>query len=153
MSNMGTSRVFRSDPRTLDLCEKHGRATFSACHQPSSTVVVTVEGEVDATNNRALARYVESQVAGSTRLELDLRLVDFFGTAGFAALHNVNVICSRYQASWALRAGRQLRRLLAICDSDGSLPLKEPQSVLDDLYASARNREFLVGRDNENRPR
>ena len=148
MPNMGTSRVFRSDPRTLDLREKHGRSIFSACHQPSATVVVTVEGEVDATNNRALARYVESQVAGSTRLELDLRLVDFFGTAGFAALHNVDVICSRYQVSWTLRAGRQLRRLLGLCDPDGSLPLEEPQSVLDDLHASARNREFLVGRDN-----
>jgi anti-anti-sigma factor len=148
MPNMGTSRVFRSDPRTLDLREQHGRSICSACHQPSSTVVVTVEGEVDATNNRALARYVESQVAGSTRLELDLRLVDFFGTAGFAALHNVNAICCRYQVSWTLRAGRQLRRLLAVCDPDGSLPIDEPQSGLDDLHASARNREFLVGRDN-----
>jgi anti-anti-sigma factor len=148
MSNMGTSRVFRSDPRTLDLREKHGRSFFSARHLPSSTVVITVDGEVDATNNRALARYVESQVAGATRLELDLRLVDFFGTAGFAALHNINVICCRCEVSWTLRAGRQLRRLLAVCDPDGALPLEDPQSILDDLHASARDRELLVGRDN-----
>ena len=148
MSSMGTTRVYRSDPRTLDLREKHGRSIFSACHQPSTTVVVTVEGEVDATNNHALARYVESQVAGSTRLELDLRLVDFFGTAGFAALHNINVICSRCEVSWTIRAGRQLRRLVAICDLDGGLPLESPLSILDDLHASPRDRELLVGRDN-----
>jgi anti-anti-sigma factor len=147
MTDIGTSRVFRIDPRTLDLREECGRAVFSACHQ-RSTLLVTVEGDVDAANSRALARYVEGRVAGSTRLELDLRLVDFFGTAGFAALHNVNVICSRYEVSWVLRAGRQLRRLLAICDLDGSLPLEESVSILDDIHASARDRQFLVGRNN-----
>ena len=37
-----------------------------------TTVLVTVKGEVDATNSRALAGYVERQIAGSTRLVLDL---------------------------------------------------------------------------------
>jgi anti-anti-sigma factor len=148
MTDTGTSRVFRIDPGALDLREESGRARFSAHHRPLSTLLVTVEGDVDATNNRALARYVESRVAGSARLELDLRLVDFFGTAGFAALHNVNVICCRYEVSWVLRAGRQLRRLLAMCDPDGSLPLEESQSVLDDIQTSARDRQFFVGRNN-----
>jgi anti-anti-sigma factor len=148
MTDTGTSRVFRIDPRALDLREESGRAVFSAHHTPSSALLVTVEGDIDATNSRALARYVESRVAGSPRLELDLRLVDFFGTAGFAALHNVNVICSRYDVSWVLRAGRQLRRLLAMCDPDGSLPVEESQSVLDDVQASARDRQFFVGRNN-----
>jgi anti-anti-sigma factor len=148
MTDIGTSRVFRIDPRALDLREESGRAVFSACRAPSSTLLITVEGDVDATNNRALARYVESRVAGSARLELDLRLVDFFGTAGFAALHNINVICCRYEVSWVLRAGRQLRRLLAMCDPDGSLPLEQSQSVLDDIQTSARDRQFLVGRNN-----
>ncbi len=148
MTDLGTTRVFRIDPRALDLREESGRAVFSACHKPSSTLLVTVEGDVDATNSRALARYVESRVAGSACLELDLRLVDFFGTAGFAALHNVNVICSRYDVSWVLRAGRQLRRLLAMCDPDGSLPLAESQSVLDDVTARPRDRQFLVGWNN-----
>ena len=148
MTDIGTSRVFRMDPRALNLREESGRAVFSASHQPSSTLLVTVEGDVDAANSRALARYVEGRVAGSERFELDLRLVDFFGTAGFAALHNVNVICCRYEVSWVLKAGRQLRRLLAICDPDGSLPLEDSQSVLDGVHASARDRQFLVGRNN-----
>ena len=148
MTDIGTSRVFRIDPRALDLREEHGRATFTACDRPPSTLVVTVQGDVDATNDRALARYVEGRIPGSTRLEVDLRLVDFFGTAGFAALHNINVICCRYDATWLLRAGRQLRRLLTICDPDGSLPLEKPQSVLDDIHAGARDRELLIGRNN-----
>jgi anti-anti-sigma factor len=148
MTDMGTGRVFRINPTAHDLREESGRAVFSACHRPSSTLLVTVEGDVDATNSHALARYVERRIGGSERLVLDLRLVDFFGTAGFAALHNVNVVCCRYEVSWVLRAGRQLRRLLATCDPDGSLPLEESQSVLDDVKARPRDRQFLVGRNN-----
>ena len=133
MSAPSTSRVFRAEPRSLDQLEEHHRATFWARHLLPSTVVVTVEGEVDATNSRALARYVESQVTGSTDLVLDIRHVEFFGTAGFAALHNVNVICSQYGVTWILQAGRQVRRLLTVCDPEGALPLEDIQSVVDHL--------------------
>jgi anti-anti-sigma factor len=149
MSATGTCRIFRPDPRSLDLREEHHRARFSAGQQPPSTVLITVEGDVDATNNRDLARFVERHVADSTHLVLDLRLVDFFGTAGFAALHNVNVICSQYGRPWVIRAGRQMRRLLAICDPDGTLPLEAPLSVLDDVDAGASDRKFLVGRNHQ----
>jgi anti-anti-sigma factor len=145
MSDPGTRRVFRPDPRSLDLSEQHHRAVFTARHVADSTLTVSVDGEIDAANSRLLANYVERQAAASTQLILDLRLVDFFGTAGFAALHNVNVVCSRYGITWQLRAGRQIRRILAICDPDGTLPLEEPQSVLDDLDTSPGDRELLVG--------
>ena len=131
---VGTYRVFRPAPEALDRREHHHRAQFSVSHR-ASNVVVTVEGEVDATNSRAMATYVESQLFGVSHLVLDLRLVDFFDTAGFAALHNINVICSRSGVTWQLRCGRQVRRLLAVCNPDGVLPLEKPQSVLDDLQA------------------
>jgi anti-anti-sigma factor len=124
-----TSRLFRPDPGTLDQCEHSHRGRFSAHHVPSSTVIVTVEGEVDATNARVLATYVERQIAGSAQLVLDLEHVDFFGTAGFAALHNVNVICSRHGIRWVLRVGPQVRHLLTVCDPDGCLPLAGQRSV------------------------
>ena len=125
MSATSTSRVFRAEPGALDQLEEDHRARFWAHHIPPSTVLVTVEGEVDATNSRALARYVESQVAGSAHLVLDLRHVDFFGTAGFAALHNVNVVCSHYGLTWVLQAGRHVRRLLEVCDPECGLPLED----------------------------
>ncbi|MGY4654280.1 anti-anti-sigma factor [Mycobacterium sp. URHB0021] len=139
-----TCRVFRAAPETRDARETHHRGRFSSCHFPSSTVLVTVEGEIDAANHRALARYVESQAAGATRLVLDLANVEFFGTAGFASLHNINVICSRYGASWELLVGPQVRRVLRICDPDGTLPIGE-RSFVEDPNASAGDREFLVG--------
>jgi anti-anti-sigma factor len=143
----GTCRIFRPDPRCLGLREEHHRASFAASAQGASTVLITVEGDVDATNGRELARFVERHVAGFTKLALDLRLVDFFGTAGFAALHNVDVVSSQYGVSWALHAGRQVRRLLAICDPDGELPLEEPQSILDDPDTVPRDRKLLVSGD------
>ncbi|BBY44535.1 hypothetical protein MCEL_28300 [Mycolicibacterium celeriflavum] len=105
---------------------------------------MTVDGELDATNSRALAGYVEGQIAGTRRLVIDLRLVDFFGTAGFAALHYINVICSRYGIDWEVRCGRQVRRLLAICDPAGELPLDKPRSLLDEVGAGAGDRELLI---------
>jgi anti-anti-sigma factor len=133
MSDTSTSRVFRADPGSVDQYEVHHRAGLTASHSPDSTVLITVTGEVDAANGRAFAGYVERQIAGCQRLTLDLRLVDFFGTGGFAALHNINVICSRYGVPWRMKAGRQVRRLLTICDPDGALPIESPQSVLDEV--------------------
>ena len=145
MSAVGTCRVIRPDPRSLDRREEHHRAVFSACHLSDTTVLVTVRGEVDATNSRVFAGYVERQVAGSTRLVLDLTVIDFFGTAAFAALHNVNVLCARYGVSWVLVVGPQLRRFLRICDPDNLLPLED--SAVDHLDTGPRDRELLVGGD------
>jgi anti-anti-sigma factor len=133
MSDTSTSRVFRADPGSVDQHEVHHRAAFTACHSSESTVLVTVTGEVDAANGRALAGYVERQIVSCRRLVLDLRLIDFFGTGGFAALHNINVTCSRRGVTWQMKAGRQVRRLLAVCDPDGVLPIESPQSVLDEV--------------------
>jgi anti-anti-sigma factor len=126
LSAIRTSRVLRPDPGSLDRREEHHRATFSACHLSDTTVLVTVKGEIDAANSRALSDYVERHVAGLPRLVLDLSGVEFFGTAGFATLHHVNVICAQYRATWALRVGAELRRFLKICDPDDLLPLEDP---------------------------
>jgi anti-anti-sigma factor len=142
MPAMSTCRVLRPDPRSVDRREEHHRAILSACHLSDTTVLVTVRGEVDATNSRALAGYVERQVAESSRLVLDLTVIDFFGTAGFAALHNVNVICARYGVSWELVVGPQLRRFLKICDPDNLLPRDD--SAVDHRDAGPRDRELLV---------
>jgi anti-anti-sigma factor len=125
LSAIRTSRVLRPDPGSLDRREEHHRATFSACHLSETTVLVTVKGEIDAANRRALSDYVERHVAGWPRLVLDLSGVEFFGTAGFATLHHVNVICAQYRATWALRVGAELRRFLKICDPDDLLPLED----------------------------
>ena len=121
---ISTSRVFRPDPESIGKREEHHRGVFTAHRDMPSTVTVVVEGEIDASNSRELAGYVQRHITGATHVVLDLRLVDFLGTAGFAALHNINVICCGSEATWMLQAGRQVRRLLEICDPDGALPLE-----------------------------
>jgi anti-anti-sigma factor len=145
VSPIGTCRILRPDPQSIDRREEHHRGIFSARHLSNGTVLVTVRGEVDATNSRILAGYVERQIAGSTRLVLDLTVIDFFGAAGFAALHNVNVICARYGVSWVLVVGPQLRRFLRICDPDNLLPLED--SAVHHLDAGPRDRQLLVSGD------
>jgi anti-anti-sigma factor len=145
LSAIGTCRVIRPDPGAIDRREQHHRAIFSACHLSDTTVLVTVRGEVDATNSRAMAGYVERQIAGTARFVLDLADIDFFGTAGFAALHNVNVICARYSVEWVLTVAPQLRRFLKVCDPDNLLPLEE--SVADHPHASPGDRQLLVRGD------
>ena len=130
MPAVSTCRVLRPDPQSVDRREQHHRAIFSACHLSDTTVLVAVRGEVDATNSRELAGYVERQIAESARLVFDLTHVDFFGTAGFAALHNINVICARYSVPWVLLVGPQLRRFLRICDPDSLLPLEGRAAAL-----------------------
>lgn len=93
---------------------------------------------MDAANSRALSDYVERQIAGWPRLVLDLSGTDFFGTAGFATLHHINVICARYRASWVLLVSPVLRRFLNICDPDRLLPVEE--SVGDHADAGPRDR-------------
>ena len=147
MTAVGTCRVLRPDPGSLDRREQHHRAIFSARHVSDTTVFVTVTGEVDATNRRGLASYVERQIAGSTHLVLDLTVIDFFGTAGFAALHNINVICARYGVSWVVAVGPQARRFIQICDPDKLLPLND--SAVDHLDTSLGYRQLLVGGDHQ----
>jgi|SRR5690242_12430151 len=145
MAAMGTCRVVRPDPGSIDRREVHHRAVFTACHLSDTTVLVAVRGEVDATNSRELAGYVERQIANTTRLVLDLTHVDFFGTAGFAALHNINVISARYDVEWVLVVEPLLRRMVSICDPDELLPLEG--SVVEDPHTGPRDGELLIGGD------
>jgi anti-anti-sigma factor len=96
-------------------------AEFTTCRDKSATVV-SAHGDIDAANADQLTDYVQRALRGSKRLVLDLRSVDFIGTAGFSALHRINVVCSSVDAQWALVPGRAVHHLLRICDPDGTLP-------------------------------
>ena len=105
-------------------------AQFSARRQPSGTVI-TVDGELDAANADQLAAYVQRSVMRSKRVILDLRGLEFIGTAGFSALHRINVACSAAQVRWAMVSSPALSRLLRVCDPDGTL-------AGDDAHAPSR---------------
>jgi anti-anti-sigma factor len=86
---------------------------------------VDVRGEIDATNARDLGRFVERHAKASVQLILDLSEVQFFGTRGFATLYFIDVTCSRNDVDWMIVAGREVRRVLDICDPDGILPVAD----------------------------
>ncbi|MCB0949907.1 MAG: STAS domain-containing protein [Mycobacterium sp.] len=159
LSPQSTQRVFRPDPRSFDLREEHHRATFSACQLPpstrsaSSTVLVTIHGEIDATTGSALADYVERRIAGSRRLVLDLQTVEFFAASGFAALSHINAMAARAGVQWSLLAGSHVRRLLGICDPDRELPVAQDGSAGKYLRTRPGDRQLLIGGNDQHRRR
>jgi len=101
--------------------QRNGTAEFTVRPAPSVTVI-TAHGELDAANANQLTVFVERCVHHSNRVFVDLRGLDFFGTAGFSALHRINVVCSSAGVQWVLVAGSAVYRILRICDPDGTLP-------------------------------
>ncbi|TGD86815.1 anti-sigma factor antagonist [Mycolicibacterium sp. CH28] len=95
-------------------------------HWPDKTgAVITVHGELDASNSAAFADHVADCAGSGTRLILDLSPLEFFGTAGFSALHTINVRCANNAARWALVTGDAVSRLLRVCDPDHALPIAD----------------------------
>jgi anti-anti-sigma factor len=86
-----------------------------------SVAVITAYGELDAANANEFAEYALRQ--NCRQLVLDLSGVDFFGTAGFSALHTINVQCAYAGTGWALVPSTAVSRLLRVCDPDSSLPI------------------------------
>jgi anti-anti-sigma factor len=85
--------------------------------------VITAHGELDAANAQEFVDYALRHAASTDRLVLDLTGVDFFGTAGFSALHSVNVRCAGEKIEWAVAPSSAVTRLLRICDPDSALPI------------------------------
>lgn len=103
--------------------QRCGPAVFEARHCSSTRVAVAVIGEIDALNGREFGRYVQRHTRISKQLVLDLRAVEFFGTAGFTALYYISVQCTRSDVDWTIVGSDPVRRMLSICDPDGELPL------------------------------
>lgn len=56
--------------------------------------MITAIGDLDASNAAEFVDYALQDVERTKRLTLDLTGVDFFATAGFSALHTLNVRCA-----------------------------------------------------------
>ena len=115
-------------------------ARFSVDRGPSASVI-SAQGELDAANAAQFADYVERCAALAARLILDLTKLDFFGTAGFSALHRINVRCAGAGVQWAVVPNHLVFRLLRICDPDHALPTCE--SVDEEPVANQEPRLLL----------
>lgn len=122
-------------------------ASYSSCLIGTGMVLVTADGELDAHNARGLAEYVEAVLDAKRRLIVDLRGLTFFGTQGFSSLHYVNVTCSRHDVNWVLLPGREVGRLLTICDPEGGLPVADSlETAIAAVSRSLRPRLMSIPR-------
>ena len=98
-------------------------AHFATRWLQPETAVIPAQGELDAANAQEFVDYALRHAPRTDRLVLDLTGVEFFGTAGFSALHSVNVRCAAENIEWAMAPSSAVTRLLRICDPDSALPI------------------------------
>ena len=98
-------------------------AHFATRWLQPSMAVIAAHGELDAANAQEFVDYALRHGAHIDRLVLDLGGVDFFGTAGFSALHTLNVRCAAEKIEWAMAPSPPVTRLMRICDPDSTLPI------------------------------
>ena len=88
----------------------------------ATTVLVSAFGEIDAASATDLSESIECRLGGYRQLVLDLSGLSFCGTAGYSVLHRVHSRCLRGAVDWVLVPGKEVERLLRVCDPDGILP-------------------------------
>ena len=123
MTDIGTLSRYRPDPSRIGRSETWRRATASA-DITTESVVVTVTGELDASNTTDLARYLEHHSGVAATLYVDLREVTFFSTAGLAVLHRVDNQHAQRDSRWWLVPGPAVRKVLRICGAQ-DLPQRD----------------------------
>ncbi|OBB33319.1 hypothetical protein A5792_09180 [Mycolicibacterium peregrinum] len=101
----------------------HSRAKFYAQWLWPATSVISVQGELDASNATELIECGTRNSRPRGQLVLDLSAVEFFGAGCFACLHTLNVRCACEGIDWVLIPSTAVSRVLGICDPACALPV------------------------------
>jgi anti-anti-sigma factor len=131
---MSTPTTRPATPGALEPTHCH-TAHFATRWLQPSMAVIAAHGELDAANAQQFVDYALRHAPHMDRLVLDLTGVEFFGTAGFSALHTLNVRCAADKIEWAMAPSQAVTRLMRICDPDSTLPIC---NSLDAALASAQ---------------
>lgn len=99
------------------------RAQFCTQWLWPATSVISVRGELDASNATDLTEWGIRHSRPRGQLVLDLSAVEFFGTGCFACLHTLNVRCACENIDWVLIPSTAVSRVLGICDPACALPV------------------------------
>ncbi|MGE2736485.1 STAS domain-containing protein [Mycolicibacterium vaccae] len=111
-------------------------AYFERQHPQPSTAVVSAHGELDAANCGAFVDFAMRTDEQTQWLVVDLTGLTFFATAGFSALHNLNVRCAGEDIRWTLVPSVAVDRLLRLCDPDSTLPIcADTETALTAVHA------------------
>ena len=118
--------------------ENHQLARLDTHWTKSSVAIVCAHGDIDGTNAHTLTEHSLADLVGCRGLILDLTRLEFFGAAGFPALHRISVSCARAGIGWALVPSAAVSLVLRICDPDRLLPAVDTVSAaLASLQGSA----------------
>lgn len=98
-------------------------AHFDTSWPEPATAVVAGHGELDAANGIEFVNYALSHAEQTQWLIVDLSNLSFFSTAGFSALHTLNVQCVGEDIRWVLVPSKAVNRVLRLCDPDAALPV------------------------------
>jgi anti-anti-sigma factor len=89
-----------------------------AAYTDTGLTVITVSGEIDASNVEDLSRHARGLLPECGTLIIDLAAVDFIAVDGLRALFALNIECARTGTAWALIASHAVNRLLRVGDHD-----------------------------------
>ena len=115
--------------RTADRSLRSGAAFRIALHPERDCVRVVPVGELDvATTPELEARLRELREVGFVRVVLDLRELEFLGSAGLRLLVQEHALARRDGHEFVLVAGPAVvQRAVELCGLLGHLPFVEPQ--------------------------
>jgi anti-anti-sigma factor len=107
----------------------HSGSTFFDCRRAhlraktdSGLTVISISGEIDASNADALSHHASELASEGGALLVDLAEVDFIALDGLHALFALNMQCARTGTTLALIASQAVTRLLRVADHDKLLP-------------------------------
>src|SRR6185312_12616430 len=88
-------------------------------------IAISVTGELDASNVHHLAECAKACYTSGQSFVLDFSELKFFGAQGIRSLFEIADECDGNGRQWAFVSGREVTRLLGICDKDERLPTAE----------------------------
>jgi len=92
-------------------------------HARGQAIVLTVIGEIDASNTERFTDSIRRLTTAGGPLVLDLSGLGFLGVQGFQGLFGLNEACRRVNLPWAIVGGPAVRTLVRIGDRDHALPM------------------------------
>jgi anti-anti-sigma factor len=113
-------------------------------HTDTGLTVITISGDIDASNVDDLSRHARGLLSDRGALIVDLADIDFLAVDGLRALFALNIECARTDTAWALIASHAVNRLLRVGDHDKLLPVVgSATEALLLVRRSARGRRSL----------
>ena len=113
----------------IDHASKQSDTAFFDCrgarlkaNTDTGLTVISISGEIDASNAEALSRHASELASDSGALIVDLAAVDFIALDGLHALLALNMHCALTGKTWTLITSRAVTRLLRLTDRDRLLP-------------------------------